>query len=62
MGAHRLKDLQQPGQLFQLAITGLLADCPPFKALDNSNDKPIQPTTIIGNEKEEDPVQQVHLR
>ena len=49
MGAHHLKDLQQPGQLFQLAIMGLPTDFPPLKTLDSSpNNLPIQPTPFIG--------------
>jgi len=34
-GAHRLKDLQQPSQLFQLVIEGLAADFPQLKTLDS---------------------------
>jgi predicted ATPase/class 3 adenylate cyclase len=57
MGSHRLKDLQQPGQLFQLAIMGLPDDFPPLKTLDNfRNNLPIQPTPFIGREKEVDAV------
>ena len=56
MGAHRLKDLQQPGQIFQLAIAGLPADFPPLKSLDNYlNNLPIQPTPFIGREREVTP-------
>jgi conflict system STAND superfamily ATPase len=53
LGAHRLKDLQQPGRLFQLAIAGFPADFPPLKTLDRSpNNLPLQPTVFIGREKE----------
>ena len=53
LGAHRLKDLQQPSQLFQLVIVGLPADFPPPKTLDSHpNNLPIQPTSLIGREKE----------
>jgi class 3 adenylate cyclase len=63
MGAYRLKDLQQPGQIFQLAIMGLPDDFPPLKTLDNSlNNLPIQPTPFIGREKEVDTIQQMLLR
>jgi class 3 adenylate cyclase len=63
MGTHRLKDLQQPGQLFQLVFTGLPTDFPPLKTLDSyPNNLPIQPTPFIGREKEVDAVGQVLLR
>jgi predicted ATPase/class 3 adenylate cyclase len=63
VGAHRLKDLQQPGQLFQLVIEGLAAEFPPLKTLDSyPNNLPIQPTPFIGREKEVDAVQQKLLR
>ena len=63
MGAHRLKDLQQPGQLSQLAITGLPTDFPPLKTLDNSlNNLPIQPTPFIGRESEVDALQRLLLQ
>ena len=53
LGSHRLKDLQQPSRLFQLAIAGLQTDFPPLKTLDNSpNNLPLQPTPFIGREKE----------
>ncbi len=53
VGARRLKDLQQPSQLFQLIMTGLPTDFPPLKTLDASpNNLPVQPTPFIGREKE----------
>src|SRR2546428_9857986 len=53
LGAHRLKDLQHPSHLFQLVISGLPADFPPLKTLDtHPNNLPIQPTSLIGREKE----------
>jgi len=53
LGVHRLKDLQQPGRLFQLAIAGLPDDFPPLKTLDRfPHNLPIQPTPFIGREKE----------
>ena len=63
LGAHRLKDLQQPCQLFQLAITGLLTDFPPLKTLDSyPNNLPLQPTPFIGREKEVVALQRKLLR
>ncbi len=53
LGAHRLKDLQHPSHLFQLVIADLPSDFPPLKTLDtHSNNLPIQPTALIGREKE----------
>jgi predicted ATPase/class 3 adenylate cyclase/DNA-binding CsgD family transcriptional regulator len=53
VGAHRLKDLQQPSHLFQLVIAGLTADFPPLKTLDAyPNNLPIQLTPLIGREQE----------
>ncbi len=58
LGAHRLKDLQHPSHLFQLVISGLPADFPPLKTLDSHpNNLPIQPTSLIGREKEVTSVQ-----
>src|SRR5262249_6259629 len=55
LGVHRLKDLQQPSQLFQLMIEGFPTDFPPLKTLDNSpNNLPVQPTPFLGREKEVD--------
>ncbi len=53
LGAHHLKDLQHPSQLFQLVIVGLPADFPPLGTLDvHPNNLPVQPTPFIGREKE----------
>ena len=53
LGAHRLKDLQQPIHLFQLVIAGLPIDFPPLRTLDiQPNNLPVQPTPFLGREKE----------
>jgi predicted ATPase/class 3 adenylate cyclase len=53
MGDHRLKDLQRPSHLFQLIIEGLPAEFPPLRTLNaNPNNLPVQPTSLIGREKE----------
>src|SRR6266566_2456894 len=53
LGELRLKDLQRPSRLFQLAIVDLPADFPPLNALDtHPNNLPIQLTSLIGREKE----------
>jgi predicted ATPase/class 3 adenylate cyclase/DNA-binding CsgD family transcriptional regulator len=53
LGVHRLKDLQHSSHLFQLVIAGLPAGFPPLRTLDAyPNNLPIQPTPLIGREKE----------
>ncbi len=53
LGEHRLKDLQRPAHLYQLIIADLPADFPPLKTLNNGpNNLPVQPTSLIGREKE----------
>ena len=63
LGEHRLKDLQHPSHLFQLVISGLAADFPPLKTLDTyAHNLPIQPTPLIGREREVAAVLQLLLR
>jgi predicted ATPase/class 3 adenylate cyclase len=51
LGAHRLKDLQQPERLYQLLLPGLPSDFPPLKTLDtHQHNLPVQPTPILGRE------------
>ncbi|HEV2461940.1 MAG TPA: helix-turn-helix domain-containing protein, partial [Ktedonobacterales bacterium] len=53
LGVHRLKDLQRPERLFQLVLPNLPNDFPPLKALDaRPNNLPIQPTSLVGREKD----------
>ncbi|MDE3228384.1 MAG: adenylate/guanylate cyclase domain-containing protein, partial [Chloroflexota bacterium] len=53
VGAHRLKDLQEPEPLFQLVLAGLLADFPPLKTLDtHQHNLPLQPTPLLGREQQ----------
>src|SRR6184192_4365364 len=53
LGAHRLKDLEQKSHLYQLVIAGLPANFPPLKTLDtHPHNLPVQPTPLIGREKE----------
>lgn len=55
MGAHRLKDLTRPEQIFHVLHPELAQDFPPLKTLDNPtlpNNLPRQLTTFIGREKE----------
>src|ERR1043166_8008525 len=53
MGLHRLKDLQQPEQLFQLLHPALPADFPPLRSLEGfAHNLPAQLTSFIGRERE----------
>jgi class 3 adenylate cyclase len=53
LGEHRLKDLQRPSHLYQLVIADLPAHFPPLKTLDSCpHNLPVQPTSLIGREKE----------
>jgi predicted ATPase/class 3 adenylate cyclase len=53
LGAYRLKDLQQKRHLFQLVIADLQASFPLLKTLDtHPHNLPVQPTPLIGREKE----------
>jgi predicted ATPase/class 3 adenylate cyclase/Tfp pilus assembly protein PilF len=55
VGAHRLKDLQEPERLFQLVLPdlGQPTDFPPLKTLDiHRHNLPIQPTPLLGREEQ----------
>lgn len=53
LGAHRLKDLVQPQQMYQVLALDLLQDFPALKTLDVlPNNLPIQLTSFIGRERE----------
>jgi len=53
LGAHRLKDLARPEQVYELRSPGLRRDFPPIKSLStHPNNLPQQLTTFIGREKE----------
>jgi predicted ATPase len=55
LGAHRLKDLGRPEQIFQLCGSGLQADFPTLKSLGHPallNNLPAQPAAFIGRERE----------
>jgi predicted ATPase/class 3 adenylate cyclase len=48
VGAHRLKDLQEPEPLYQLLLPGLPADFPPLKTLDtHQHNLPVQLTPLL---------------
>jgi predicted ATPase/class 3 adenylate cyclase len=53
LGEYRLKDLFRPERLFQLLAAGLPCEFPPLRTLDAyRNNLPLQPTPLIGREKE----------
>ncbi len=53
LGRHRLKDLQQPEQVFQLLHPALPADFPKLKSLNpQQNNLPQQLTSFVGRETE----------
>jgi len=53
LGEHRLKDLFRPERVFQLTAPDLPSDFPPLRTLDAyRNNLPLQPTPLVGREKE----------
>jgi predicted ATPase/class 3 adenylate cyclase len=53
LGAHWLKSLARPEQIFQFAVPGLPADFPPLQTLDRpTTNLPAQITVFIGRERE----------
>jgi predicted ATPase/class 3 adenylate cyclase len=53
LGEHRLKDLSAPQRMYQLLVEGLENDFPPIKTLENRpTNLPVQPTLLIGRERE----------
>jgi predicted ATPase/class 3 adenylate cyclase/Tfp pilus assembly protein PilF len=53
LGAHQLKDLARPEQVYQLQHPGLLGEFPPIKSLStHPNNLPKQLTSFIGRQKE----------
>ena len=59
LGEHRLKDLVRPERIFQLIVPGFPADFPPLRTLESRpNNLPLQPTPLIGREREIEAVRQ----
>jgi predicted ATPase/class 3 adenylate cyclase len=53
LGERRLKDLFRPERVFQLLAPGLPSEFPPLRTLDAyRNNLPLQPTPLVGREKE----------
>ncbi len=62
LGSHRLKDLGQPEQIYQLVADGLVEDFPPLHSLDNPalpNNLPAQLGTFVGRRAELPEVRQL---
>jgi predicted ATPase len=53
LGERRLKDLFRPERVFQLVAPDLRSNFPPLKTLDERlNNLPVQPTPLVGRERE----------
>lgn len=53
LGAHRLKDLTHPEQVYQLVAPGLQPDFPPLRSLEAlPNNLPLQITSFVGRDLE----------
>src|SRR5712692_9668192 len=63
LGEHRLKDLARPEHVFQLLHPALPDAFPPLQTLDaRPNNLPVQPTPLIGRERELAAVEQLLRR
>jgi class 3 adenylate cyclase len=52
LGAHRLKDFQEPQRIFQLVIPDLPSDFPPIKTLEIPTNLPARLTSFVGRHRE----------
>src|SRR5215208_3037649 len=53
LGEHRLKDLARPERVFELLAPDLPAGFPPLRTLESRpNNLPMQPTPLVGRERE----------
>jgi predicted ATPase/class 3 adenylate cyclase len=53
LGEHRLRDLFRPEHVYQVVAPALPADFPPLRSLEShANNLPVQPTPLIGRERE----------
>ncbi len=53
LGEHRLRDLERPQRLSQLVVDGLPNEFPGLRTLENRpTNLPVQPTPLIGRERE----------
>ncbi len=62
-GAHRLKDLARPEEIFQINHPDLPTEFPPLKSMDVlPNNLPVQTTPLIGREKELESINGLYSR
>jgi predicted ATPase/class 3 adenylate cyclase len=62
LGQHRLKDLSRPERIYQLLSPGLSVEFPPLRSLETRpNNLPIQPTSLVGREREIDALRKLLL-
>jgi predicted ATPase/class 3 adenylate cyclase len=59
LGAHRLKDFDDPQPIHQLVIEGLEADFAPLKTLDTPTNLPIELTSFVGRQSELQQIEQL---
>jgi predicted ATPase/class 3 adenylate cyclase len=52
LGLHRLKDLQAPERIYQLAAPGLAEQFPPLKSLGSATSLPVPATALVGRDEE----------
>jgi predicted ATPase len=53
LGSHRLRDLDRPEQVYQVAVADLPRDFPPLRSLStHRSNLPVQLTSFVGREKE----------
>lgn len=52
LGLHRLRNIEQPEQIFQLTAPGLPQDFPPLASLATANNLPVQTTSFLGRQRE----------
>ena len=53
LGEHHLKDLFRPERVYQLLVPGLPSEFPPLRTLESRpNNLPMQPTLLVGRERE----------
>ena len=52
LGAHRLKDFEEPQRIFQLDISDLPSEFPPIKTLEIPTNLPARLTSFVGRDRE----------
>jgi predicted ATPase/class 3 adenylate cyclase len=52
LGAHRLKDFEEPQRIFQLVIRDLPSDFPPIRTLEIPTNLPARLTSFVGRDRE----------